>query len=361
MSSAKRILAFCSSERTVPRMIHTMAAEASRTMAASRQRAPRRAGAKLSSERVDGSKGGGEEALHAIFQSACRGGKGRQGPGDDCARIVPPRGRALMWTTDQVALGVHARRDATPEQLAVKLLRRSLSDLAAAGAQPWAASWTIAAPRRTPFAVLERLAHAFLAEARDFDLPVVGGDASCAGALVLSCSLLGLEARGGTPGRAGARAGDLLCVTGRLGGAVSSGRHLRPEPRLAEGRRLAERYGAHAMMDLSDGLAKDLPRLLARSGVGAALDLDALPRALELPAGARGLASAVGEGEDYELLVALAPKQAERALRDSVLKQCGFTVIGSVRARRGLRCRLDGKPAAMPVGGWEHAWGAKRR
>jgi thiamine-monophosphate kinase len=295
-----------------------------------------------------------------MFGSAWRGRKGWSGPGDDCARLVPPRGRALLWTTDQVALGVHARRDATPEQLARKLLRRCLSDLAAAGAQPWAATWTLAAPPRTPFPFLTRLARAFLREARAFDLPVVGGDVSGAGALVLTASLLGLEARGGTPGRGGARAGDLLCVTGALGAAVSSGRHLRPVPRLAEGRRLAERYRVHAMMDLSDGLARDLPRLLTRSGVGAEVELDALPRARGTPAGARGIASMVGEGEDYELLAALAPQQAARALKDPLLRRCGFTVIGRVRAGRGLRCRLDGRRVSLPVAGWEHAWGKAR-
>ncbi len=301
-------------------------------------------------------KGGGEEALHAMFRSAWRGGKGREGPGDDCARLAPPQGRALLWTTDQLALGVHARREATPEQLAVKLLRRALSDLAAAGAEPWAASWTIAAPSRTSFAFLQQLVRAFLLEARSFELPVVGGDLSRARALVLSCSLLGLEARGGTPGRGGARAGDLLCVTGKLGGAVRSGRHLRPEPRLAEGQRLAERYRAHAMMDLSDGLARDLPRLLERSGKGAELELDRLPLADELPRGVRALRSAVGEGEDYELLVCLAPEQAERALQDRLLRRCGLSVIGRIRARRGLRCTLDGRTTPMPGKGWEHAW-----
>lgn len=304
--------------------------------------------------------GGGEAALHAMFLSAWRGGKGRTGPGDDCARLLPPRGRALMWTTDQVALGVHARHDATPEQLARKLLRRSLSDLAAAGATPWAASWTIAAPRRTAFATLARLARAFLAEAQAFDVPVVGGDVCNARALVLGCSLLGLEPRGGTPGRGGARAGDLLYVTGTLGDAVRSGRHLLPEPRLAEGRRLVERYRARAMMDLSDGLARDLPRLLARSGVGAELDLDALPRASGVAAGGRGLASVVGEGEDYELLVALAPAQAVRATRDALLRRCGLTRIGIVRARRGLVCRAGGRKVRLPAAGWEHAWPTER-
>lgn len=251
---------------------------------------------------------------------------------------------------------MHARRDARPEDLARKLLRRSLSDLAAAGAEPWAACWTIAAPESTPRAFLARLARAFLAEARRFRMPVVGGDVSRAGALVLTASLLGLEPRGGPPGRAGARPGDLLCVTGRLGGAVRGGRHLRPEPRLAEGRLLAERYRAHAMMDLSDGLAADLPRMLARSRVGAAVDLDALPLAPGLAPGARGWRSAVGEGEDYELLAALPPARARAATRDPRLRRAGFTVIGEIVARRGLRWRRGGATADFAPRAWTHGW-----
>ncbi len=266
----------------------------------------------------------------------------------------------MLWTTDQVALGVHARAATEPEALAKKLLRRSLSDLAAAGAQPWAASWTMAAPTRLPLAYLERLARAFLAEAQSFQLPVVGGDCSTARALVLTCSLLGLEPQGGTPGRGGARVGDLLCVTGALGGAVRSGRHLLPTPRLAEGARLAERYHATAMMDLSDGLVRDLPRLLARSGAGADVDLEALPLHADARVQRDPIASALGEGEDYELLVTLPSAQAARALRDPLLRRAGICVIGSVVARKSLRWLRAGKSQKIMVRGWEHAWGKGR-
>lgn len=269
---------------------------------------------------------------------------------------MPPRGRALLWTTDQVALGVHARAGTSPELLACKLLRRSLSDLAAAGAQPWAVTWTLAATSSTSAAWLRRLARAFLVEAEHFDLPVVGGDCSVARALVLTCSILGLEARGGTPGRGGARAGDLLLVTGRLGGAVASGRHLLPQPRLQEGARLAERYHATAMMDLSDGMARDLPRLLARSGVGARVDLDALPLALEVQGRKDAVERALGEGEDYELLVTLQPAQAARALRDPLLRRCGLTPIGAITKRKELRWLRAGRVQKIRARGYEHRW-----
>jgi len=271
-----------------------------------------------------------------------------------------PRGRALLWTTDQVALGVHARADAPPEALARKLLLRTLSDLAAAGAQPWAVLWTIAAPRQRPLAYLRRLARAFLAEARRHRVAVVGGDCTTARALVLTCSALGLEARRGTPGRSGARPGDVLLVTGRLGDAVRSGRHLRPVPRLAEGRLLAATHRAHAMMDLSDGLARDLPRLLERSRVGAAVRLESLPLAAGLSGSQRAFASAIGEGEDYELLAALAPADARRALADARLRRCGIHAIGRITAARGLLWLKDGVAVPAPAAGFSHRWRGSR-
>lgn len=299
---------------------------------------------------------GGEDELHALFRAAWRPRPGIVGPGDDCARLRPPPGRALLWTTDQLALGIHARSGTSPELLACKLLRRSLSDLAAAGAEPWAVSWTFAAPRATPLAWLRRLARAFLTEAEHFGLPVVGGDCSTARALVLSCSILGLESRRGTPGRGGAQAGDLLFVTGRLGGAVQSGRHLLPRPRLQEGARLAAEYRATAMMDLSDGLARDLPRLLARSRTGARVLLEQIPLSADVQGRPDAVGRALGEGEDYELLVALRPAQAARAARDPLLRRCGLTPIGAVTRARNLVWLQDGKPARIRARGYEHRW-----
>ena len=259
-------------------------------------------------------------------------------------------------TTDQVAAGVHVPADAAPGVMARKLLRRSLSDLAAAGAAPWAATWNVAAPKKTPLDWLRRLARAFLAEAERFGCPVVGGDLSAAPGLVLSCQLLGRESRRRAPGRSGARPGHRICVTGRLGGAVSSGRHLRPEPRLTEGRLLVERYRATAMIDLSDGLARDLPRILRASSVGAVVDLESLPLSRGLQHQKSGWEAAVGEGEDYELLAVLRPDAARHAARDAVLRRTGFRVIGAIEEGQGVEWRADGKAMALRAKGWEHRW-----
>ncbi len=300
------------------------------------------------------SGGLGEGALHAIFQSSWSGRKGLSGPGEDCARLLPPAGRALVHSVDQLIEGVHVEMGTPPRAMAIKLLRRALSDLAAAGAQPWAVSWTIAAPPERGRAWARRLAEGFLAEAREFDLPVIGGDVARAPSVVLTAAVFGLEAKTGTPGRGGARAGDCLLVTGRLGGAVADGRHLRPEPRLREGQLLADRYRPGAMIDLSDGLLQDLTRVCEASGVGAEIDLQSLPRAPGVAANADGWRSALGDGEDYELLVALRPRQAEAALRDRVLGRAGLTAIGVCREQAGLRWQLDGRTWKPGKLGWVH-------
>lgn len=297
----------------------------------------------------------GEEPLYALFQRAFRRAPGLSGPGDDLARLQS-RGRSLVVHTDQLVEGVHVRRGCPPATMARKLLRRTLSDIAAAGATPWAALWTVAAPARRGRAWMQRLARAFLAEAAQFGVSVVGGDLSNAPAVVLSCTLLGLEGARAAPGRGGARPGDRLLVTGRLGLAVASGRHLRPQPRLEEGRLLVQRYHARALMDISDGLAADLPRLLRRSGVGARVDLMALPLQPGLRPDRGGWRHALCDGEDYELLAALAPEAAARARLDPWLARTGIRDIGVVQPGRRLIWTSGGAPLPLRLRGWEHRW-----
>jgi len=299
----------------------------------------------------------GEEALHEIFRSAFRKRKDLPiGPGADCARLLPSAGRGLVVTCDQVIEGLHAARGTAPLLLGRKLVGRTLSDLAAAGALPWVLFWTAAVPRTRSSAWVRRLARGFLAEAARFQVPVAGGDLSHAGTVVLTCTAIGREGRRPMPGRHGARPGDLLCVTGRLGNAVRSGRHLRPRPRLEEGRRLVERFRAHAMMDLSDGLAADLPRLLRASGVGARIDLEALPLAPGVEPGIRGWRTALEEGEDYELLAALSGPQARKAGLDPVLRRTGLTPIGEVLASGMGLLWMDRGRARSFSGGWRYRW-----
>ena len=301
-------------------------------------------------------KGMRENHLHRIFQDSSPKIKGVSGPGDDCAILTPPVGRKLLQTVDQVIGGVHLELDSKPAAYARKLLRRTISDLAAAGATPWAVSWTLATPPTWKAAQLRALVNAFLAAADEFGMAVAGGDCSQAAVPVLTCTALGL-ANGKIPGRSGAKPKDIVLVTGKLGGAVQSGAHLLPQPRLQLGRLLVEEFSPHAMMDLSDGLAADLPRILQASGCGAVIALEELPLNPGLPPGRGGLEAAVGDGEDYELLVILAPRTAKRALQDQRFQAIGLTAIGSMTNTAGLRWVQHGKTVRLKSRGWDYGWG----
>ena len=150
---------------------------------------------------------------------------------------------------------------------------------------------------------------------RRFGCPLVGGDVSASdGRLVVSVTVLG-RTEGATPVlRSGAKPGDAVCVTGSLGGAWRSRKHLEFVPRIREARQLAEMCDLHAMIDISDGLARDLGHICRASGVGARINADAVPVAA--PA---DLAAALGDGEDYELLFALPPDQADRLIAEPSL------------------------------------------
>jgi thiamine-monophosphate kinase len=310
-------------------------------------------------------KSTGENQLHTIFQTSFQRRKGLTGPGHDCASIRPPKGSTIYQTCDQLVEGVHVEAGTSPEIQAGKLLGRTLSDLAAAGATPWAVSWCVAVPPERPMAWMRSLSRAFLHHAQKYKVSVIGGDFSTSaprGTLpaglgaVLSCTAQGLSNRP-APGRSGARPGDRILVTGQLGGAVSSGRHLHPTPRLREGKRLVEHYAPHAMMDLSDGLAQDLPRLLEASQVGAVIDLAALPLSPGICADRSGWQQAMGEGEDYELMVILAPQTAARVLRDRLLGKVGLTEIGQVVDGRTLQYQKGGRVMRLKAQGWQHGWG----
>jgi thiamine-monophosphate kinase len=225
--------------------------------------------------------------------------------------------------------GVHFRLDwLTWRDLGWRAAAVNLSDLSASGAIPEALLVTLVAPGTTRMEDVVEL-YRGLAEA---GVPVVGGDTTQGPAVVVAATALGRSAR--VPGRAGARPGDALIVTGPLGAAGAAFRresYARPPLRLAEGRTLATH--AHALMDISDGLGVDAGHIAGRSGVRCVLELDRVP----LAAGAT-----VGDlafGEDYELLAA-------------VTEPRGFAVIGHVEAGEGVLALHRGEPTELA--GWQH-------
>jgi thiamine-monophosphate kinase len=286
-----------------------------------------------------------------------------RGLADDAAVWTPPLGRDLVFTHDVLAAGVHYLPDDPPGDVAWKLLAVNLSDLAAMAATPAGVLLGLAGPDD---AAWRDAFTAGLARALDhFGVALWGGDT--VGGLaghVLGLTAIGWVEPGKALGRAGAQPGDGLWVSGTIGDAglglaVAQGRapfdkqllnrFRRPMPRLALGQALGGI--ATAGMDVSDGLLIDAQRLAAASGVGLAIDLDAVP--LGVPAaGLDDLLARVTAGDDYELLFT-APAGVD------VTAQAGktpVTRIGAAVAGGGLSLSLDGKPLALPDRlGWEHA------
>lgn len=239
------------------------------------------------------------------------------GIGDDCA-VVPATGRPLLITTDPVIHGRHFDDTVPPHAVGAKLLKRNLSDIAAMGGKPVAAvvSLALAAGTRTDW--LRAFYRGLAATARRHRVKIVGGDITQAPAGFLGAflTLHGEAAAGRVVTRGGALAGDRLYVTGALGGSLL-GHHYRFTPRLAEGAWLAGRSEVCAMMDVSDGLAKDL-HTLTPAGLIPAL----CPGAIPVSAAARRSAAqtqqsplfhALGDGEDYELLIVVCGRADEPA------------------------------------------------
>jgi thiamine-monophosphate kinase len=238
----------------------------------------------------------------------------------------------VVVTQDALVEGIHFRLDWTTwRELGFRAAAVNLSDLAAAGAEPEALLVTLGAPPETELDDLLELYSGL----NEPGVPVVGGDTTRAGGLFLSVTAVGRSER--VPGRDGARAGDLLVVTGPLGAAGAAfrqERHARPPVRIEEGRRLA--LVAGALTDISDGLAVDAAHLAGRSGCRLEIDLERVP----LAEGAT--IEDLGFGEDYELLAAT-PDPLE------------FAVIGTCSTGDGLEIRLSGKPVSLT--GWDHFGG----
>jgi thiamine-monophosphate kinase len=266
------------------------------------------------------------------------------GPGDDCAVLRGlDKSRLTLFKTDCLIEGIHFTRETDAARVGWKALCRVISDIAAMGGEPHEALITLALPRDTLTSWPVKLYAGIKKAARRWGCGIAGGETSSVpdGApVMISVALLGSVEKKYLAPRDGGQPGDLICVTGRLGGSLG-GRHLDFIPRLAEARWLVRHARPTAMMDLSDGLAKDLPRLATASGTGFHLD----PAALPLHRGSSP-DQAAGDGEDYELLFTLPPKRWKRLAGAWPFPRVPVTVIGGLRADPADRSRL--------TGGWEH-------
>lgn len=228
--------------------------------------------------------------------------------GDDCA-VVEFRGanNLLVLKTDCVVEKIHFQPTTDPALVGWKAMMRPLSDFAAVSAVPQFALITLIVPATRSTSWAKSLYRGLKRAASRFDVAIVGGETSATrGPAVISVSVSGFVEKDRTVSRSGGKNGDDLFVTGRLGGSLR-GRHLRFTPRIEESRWLTENFRVHAMMDLSDGLGADLPRLAKASRLGFKIDKEALP----LASGAK-IDNAVSDGEDYELLLAISRRDRAR-------------------------------------------------
>ena len=255
--------------------------------------------------------------------------------GDDCAVVEFAAARDLLvLKTDCVVERIHFQRDADPGLVGWKAMMRPLSDFAAISGVPQFALITLVAPAAGSQSWARKLYRGLKRAAAKFGVVIVGGETSSTrGPAMISVSVSGLVERNRWVSRAGGKSGDDLFVTGRLGGSIR-GKHLRFFPRIRESRWLTENFRVHAMMDLSDGLGADLPRLAKASKLGFTIDKQSLP----LVAGAT-IINAISDGEDYELLFAISPRdrtRVQRAWRKKFPK-LPLTRIGSLISHSAIR------------------------
>lgn len=309
------------------------------------------------------------ELIREFFARPVADASVRRGIGDDAALLAVPAGEELVVTTDTLVSGRHFPEDAAPSDIGWKALAVNLSDLAAMGATARWVTLALTLPESDED-FLRELAGGFFALADAAGVNLVGGDTT-RGPLSITITALGTVPAGRALCRDGAREGDDIYVSGTVGDAglglrlelqqwgddldpaeraFALSRLRRPEPRLALG--LALRGVASACLDVSDGLAQDLGHVLVASGVGAELELAALPRSAALAGIDAGFADilALTSGDDYELLFT-APAAARTAVA-ALPVACAR--IGRITAVGGLRFMRDGAPIEMPVAGFTH-------
>ena len=278
------------------------------------------------------------------------------GPGDDCA-VLNLGGEKLLLTTDQVLDGVHfSLEDDGPEAAGRKAAARNLSDIAAMAGEPVAMLAALAAPQGFSQDDAQAVYRGLATAGLEFNCPLVGGDVAAwheDGRLIVTVTVLGRAGGVGPVLRSGARKLDAVCITGRLGGAWNSRRDMTFTPRLFEARILAQQYGARAMIDLSDGLARDLGHIVEESHWAAEIDAAAIPIHEDAAGRDDPLAAALYDGEDYELLFALPPDECARLLANPPFRT-PVTRIGTMVPGLGMTLLRNGRREPLAPGGWEH-------
>ncbi|MFT4176582.1 MAG: thiamine-phosphate kinase [Luteolibacter sp.] len=287
----------------------------------------------------------GEDALIDRLVRLVPLAPGQAGPGDDCAVVASGNpGMLQLLKTDALVENIHFLPDTPARQVGWKAIARVISDFAAMGGTPGHFLVTLALPPDLEIAWVEELYRGMGECLRTCDATLAGGETSsvpAGSAIVISIAATGTVEPSHLTLRSTARPGDAILVTGALGGSLA-GKHLTFTPRLREAAWLVRHFRPTSMMDLSDGLAKDLPRLAKASNAGFFLDPEKIPRS---PGST--LQQALGDGEDFELLFTLAEESVPQLLTawTTEFSDVPLSVIGKITA--------PGEGQTLQ-GGWEH-------
>jgi thiamine-monophosphate kinase len=263
-----------------------------------------------------------EDILTSGFARKSKAPKSRFpiGIGDDMAQIRLEADGTVLITTDMLLDGTHFDlRTTTLERVGTKAMNCSISDCAAMATIPVCAVVAVALPKGFGAAELKRLHKGLVTAGEKFDCHLIGGDITAwkdkASRFAVNVTMLSRPAPGIRPVRRnGARPGDLICVTGTLGGSLGR-KHLNFTPRVKEAIAIAGAARIHAMMDITDGLSTDLNRICFQSGVGAVLDSRRIPLSRDARQSSDPMAAALHDGEDFELLFTLAPRDLAKVTR----------------------------------------------
>lgn len=316
-------------------------------------------------DRRPGLAAGGEfDLIRRIAERVASDPRITLGIGDDCAVIRGEDERDLLVTTDMLMDGRHFQLGpATPEQVGYKALAVNLSDIAAMAGEPVAAFVAVALPRGNAVEIAEGLLRGMLPLASEFGVALAGGDTNAwDGPLVICITVIGDAVAPGPVTRSGAEPGDVLFVTGPLGGSLA-GRHLAPRPRVFEALALHRAARLKAMIDLSDGLSSDLAHVLKASGdLGATIEADLIPIHPDAHSPAlrdqrSALEHALHDGEDFELCFAVSA--ADAAILESDPPQGTRPIrIGTIRHGPGMILKhADGSVTTLQRAGFDHLAG----
>ncbi len=271
-----------------------------------------------------------------------------KGSGDDCAVLAFDKDHYQLFTCDMIVEGQDFTRRDNLRLIGRKALAISLSDIAACGGIPRYAVVSLAMPSKTTVEAADNITKGMVSLAREYKVNIVGGDISKAAGLIIDVAMTGIVEKKNLVLRSGAKIGDIVFVSGDLGGSIR-GKHLKFIPRVKEARYLVENFKINAMIDISDGLTQDLGHILESSKVGGVIYESLVPVSKE----AKNLEDALCAGEDFELLFTVTRKEAKKIIK---LKGAQFKPIGEIMDKRygSKMIGKDGREKNLVPMGFRH-------